>query len=242
MNKLNSLYVSLLALVVAIVALVMCIVCCSSNKSGTSVEEALNNNPEMIIKAMQNYEQKMRDEAQAQAQKVIMDNIADVNNNPNTPFVGDKDAKIVLVEFFDYSCGFCHRLYPGLKRVIANNPDVKVAFKALTFVSPVSEYAAKAALAANMQGKYIEMHNALFENKGRLTEAKVDEIAAQQGLDMEKYKADMNSEAVAAILRDNAELAGKIQVNGVPALVLNGEMLQTIDGRVVQERIDTLKK
>lgn len=242
MNKLNSLYVSLLALVVAVVALGMCLMCCSGgNKGGVNVEEALNNNPEMIINAMQKYEQKMRDEAQAQAQKIVMENIEAVNNDPNTPFVGNKDAKIVLVEFFDYSCGYCHKLFPGLKSVIANNPEVKVAFKPLTFVSPMSEYAAKATLAANMQGKYIDLHNALFEFKGRLDEAAVDQIAAQIGLDMMQLKADMGSEKVASILRSNAELAGKIQVNGVPALVLNGEMLQTIDGNVIQEKINAAK-
>lgn len=240
MNKLNSLYVSLVALVVAIAALVMCVFCCCGNK-GAMVEEALNNNPEMIINAMQKYEQKMRDEAQAQAQKLIMDSIEEVNNDADTPFVGNQDAKVVLVEFFDYSCGYCHRLFPGLKAVIENNPDVKVAFKALTFVSPVSEYAAKAALAANMQGKYIEMHNGLFQVNGRLTEAKVDEVAAQIGLDMDRYRADLGSERVRNALKKNAELANKIQVNGVPALILNGTMLQTIDGNVVQDALNEAK-
>lgn len=240
MSKLNSLYVSLLALVVAFVALGMCIHCCSKAPGG-SVEETLNNNPQMIINAMQKYEQQMRDQAAAEAQKVIQANIEDLNNNPNTPFVGNADAKVTLVEFFDYSCGYCHKLYPGLKQVIANNPDVKVVFKALAFVSPVSQYAAKATLAANEQGKFIELHNALFEAEGRLTEAKVDEIAVKTGLDLEKLKADMNSAKVEGIMKDTNDLAGKIQVNGVPALVLNGKMLQTIDGDVIQNEINNVK-
>ena len=70
MSKLNSLYVSLLALVVAVIALAMCIHCCAKKQS-VSVEETLNNNPEIIINAMQNYEQKMREQAIAEAQKMI---------------------------------------------------------------------------------------------------------------------------------------------------------------------------
>ena len=66
MSKMNSLYVSLLALVAALVALGMCIHCCAQKQS-LSVEETLNNNPEIIINAMQNYEQKMREQAAAEA-------------------------------------------------------------------------------------------------------------------------------------------------------------------------------
>ena len=237
MNKLNSIYVSILALVVAIAALVMCIMCCN-NKQSVSVEQALLDNPEMIVNAMQKYEENMREQALAGAQKLIDANIEDVNNDANTPFVGAADAEKVVVEFYDYACGFCHRLFPELKAVMANNGDVKFAFKPLTFVSPISEYAARAALAANKQGKFIEMHNAMFEFGGQLTEAAIDEIAGKQGLDMEKYKADLNSQAVSDELAAVSELANKIQINGVPALVVNGKMVQTLDGSVIQDALN----
>lgn len=195
----------------------------------------------MIINAMQKYEENMRQQAMAEAQKAIEDNIEAVNNDPNSPFVGNPDAVVTLVEFFDFSCGYCHRLYPGLKKVIADNPDIKVVFKPLAFVAPVSEYAARAALAANEQGKYIEFHNALFESDAPLTEAKIDEIAVKNGLDLEKLKADMNSSKIEGAMRDVNDLAGKVQINGVPALILNGKMLQTIDGQVVQDEINKIK-
>ena len=108
----------------------------------------------------------------------------------------------------------------------------------MTFVSPISEYAARAALAANKQGKFIEMHNAMFEFGGQLTEAAIDEIAGKQGLDMEKYKADLNSQAVSDELAAVSELANKIQINGVPALVVNGKMVQTLDGSVIQDALN----
>lgn len=117
----------------------------------------------------------------------------------------------------------------------------KVVFKPLAFVAPVSEYAARAALAANEQGKYIEFHNALFESDAPLTEAKIDEIAVKNGLDLEKLKADMNSSKIEGAMRDVNDLAGKVQINGVPALILNGKMLQTIDGQVVQDEINKIK-
>lgn len=240
MKKYSSLIISVVALIVAVVALVMNLTC-NKNAQPLSVEETLNNNPEIIINAMQNYEQKMREQALANAQKLIDENIEALNNNPDSPTIGNKDAKVTVVEFFDFSCHYCHALYPNLKNVMNKNPDVKYVFKEMAFVAPVSTYAAKAALAANMQGKYAEVLDALMSNQGSLSEAKVDELAVKAGVDLEQMKADMNSDKVAQIMKDNSELAGKIQVNGVPALVINGKLVQTLDEAVIQSEIDAAK-
>lgn len=211
MSKMNSLYVSLLALVAALVALGMCIHCCAQKQS-LSVEETLNNNPEIIINAMQNYEQKMREQAAAEAQKMIEANLPALNNDANTPFIGAADAKTVLVEFFDFSCHYCHKVYPAVKKIAEANPDIKIVFKPLTFVAPISQYAAKAALAANEQGKFFDAYKAIFEFEGRPDEAKVDELVASTGVDMEKLKADMNSAKVNNALSSINDLAGKFRL------------------------------
>lgn len=241
MNKINAMFVAVLALVVAVVALVMCIICCNKGK-GANVEEVLNNNPEIIVNAMQNYEQKMREQAQKQAQEMVKSNLEALNNNPNDGVLGNPEGKVVLVEFFDFSCGYCHRIYPAIKSIVAKNPDVKVVAKSMTFVAPISRYAAKASLAAKEQGKYAEAYTALFEIKGPMTEAKIDEALVKAGLDLDKLKTDMNSDKVDQALNDMAALAGKIQVNGVPTLVLNGEVVQTLDEAVIQEKINAARK
>lgn len=241
MNKINAVYVSILALIVSLAALVMCVVCCNKKVETVNVEEAIYANPEMIVKAMQNYEQQARERALAQAQKVIDENIEEINNNQNTPVMGNPNGSIVLVEFFDFSCGYCHRLYPALKNIIAKNPEVKLVLKELTFVSKVSDYAARAGIAANMQGKYAEYYNGLMSANGSLTEEKINEIAAANGIDVVKMKEAANSEKVRAIVKETAELASKIEIGGVPTMILNGKMLQTLDESVIQERIDALK-
>lgn len=238
MSKTSSFFVSLAALVLSIAAIVMCVVCCSKNKAN-NVEEALMNNPEIVIKAMQKYEQNMREQASAEAEKLVAANIDELNNNANTPFVGPKDAKVTVVEFFDYSCGYCHRLFPELKKVMDANPDVKFVFKPLAFVSAVSKDAAKATLAANKQGKFIELHNALFDVKGMLTNEKIKSVAEEQGLDMVKFDSDLNSDEVAQELNAISQLSNKIQVNGVPVLFINGKMVQTLSGNDIQNAINS---
>ena len=238
MKKLNALYVSLVALVLAVVALVMNFVCC---KSSTDVESALMAKPQIIINAMQAYEQQQREEALKKVEENIKANAEELYNRADDGIIGNPDGKIVLVEFFDYSCGFCGKLHPVLKQIVADNPDVKVVAKPMAFLSPASKYAAEASLAAVEQGKFAEVYNAIFEVEGRLDETKINAAAEKAGVDMEKLKADMKSDKVKNTLKSVSDLANKIQVTGVPTLVLNNKILQTLDVKVIQEAIDAAK-
>lgn len=239
MSKINAVYVSLLALLVAVVALVMCIVCCANK--GNNVEETLNNNPEMIINAMQKYEAMQRENAMKAAEEALAQSADALYNNAADGVVGNPEGTVTLVEFFDFSCGYCHRIYPVLKNVVAKNADLKLVVKPLAFLSPMSQYAAKAALAAKEQGKFAEVYSAIFEIKGPLTEAKIDEASVKAGADLEKLKADMESETVSKTISETAALASKIGVNGVPTLVMNNKILQTLDEGVIQEAINAAK-
>lgn len=240
MSKSNSMFVSVAALILSVVALGLCLFGCKKSDSA-SVEAALKANPEIVVNAIKQYEQNMREQAMAESKKLVQANIEEMNNDANTPFVGPKDAKVTVVEFFDYSCGYCHRLFPELKSVIDANADVKFVFKPLTFLGDVSLAAARASVAAGKQGKFAEMHNALLGAKERLTKEKIRAIAEERGLDMAKFDADVNSEEVSNMLDKVSILANKIQVNGVPVLFVNGEMLQTLSGADIQARIDEAK-
>lgn len=96
-------------------------------------------------------------------------------------------------------------------------------------------------MAAKEQGKFAEVYTGLFEVQGALTENKVDEVAVLAGVDLEKMKSDMNSAKIEKALNDMSDLAGKIQVNGVPTLVLNGKIVQTLDESVIQSEIDAVR-
>ena len=238
MNKINAVYVSLLALIVALVALILCVI---SGSREVNVEKALNDNPEMIINAMQKYEQVQRENALKEARELLAQSADELYNNENDGFLGNPEGKVVLVEFFDFSCGYCHRIYPVLKNVVAKNADLKLVVKPLAFLSPMSQYAAKASLAAKEQGKFAEVYTAIFEIEGPLTEAKIDEAAVLAGADLEKLKNDMESEKVNNTLSEISSLASKIRINGVPTLVLDGEIIQTLDENVLQQAIDAAR-
>lgn len=235
MKNSNNIFISLVALVVAVAALIV------SLFKGGDVASALRKNPELVVQAMQDYEVQQRENAMKLVEENLQKNANALYANVDDGVIGNPDGKMVLVEFFDFSCGFCHRVHPAIKEIVANNPDVKVVAKPMTFLSPVSKYAAKAALAAAEQGKFADLYNAFFETEGRLTESKVDELAAAAGLNMDKLKADMNSAKVEKTLKDTAELAAKVNITGVPTMVFNNKILQTLDASVIQEAIDAAK-
>ena len=257
MNKINAIYVSLLALIISVACAAVCMTKC--NKAAPVAETAapaaapvvsadvetirtvLNNNPEIVFDAMQRYQIQQEEARQKAAAEKIKQNIKEITEYEGAAVIGNAIGSIAIVEFFDFSCGFCHRLYPALKNIVAKNNDVRLVLRELTFLGPVSDYAAKAALAAKEQGKYQELWSAMMENDGALSEAKIDELAANAGIDVAKMKADMNSAKVLKTIQDTADLANTIEIRGVPTMILDGQILQTLDEGEIQRRIDAMK-
>ena len=86
--------------------------------------------------------------------------------------------------------------------------------------------AAIAALAANKQGKFWELHDQLYENYNRLSDQKIKEIAQQVGLDMEKFDKDMKAPELKAIVERDFQEGARIGVRGIPTIFVNGRQLK----------------
>ena len=209
--------------------------------SEAQIAAVLEKNPQMVVNALQKFEQQQRELEEKGSAKLFLENIEELNNDPATPFVGPKDAKVVLVEFFDFSCGYCKRVGPTIAKVIKKNPDVKFVFKPITFVSPISKYAAQAAIAAGEQGKFMEVYEEMLTTSGKLDEDKINKIAEKAGLDMNKFKADVTSAKTLKVIENAANLANKTNVRGVPTLILNGKKINTIEEEGIQSAINELK-
>lgn len=232
--------------VMSVIAVVLSIVAISvSSMSLVSkdnvVADALKRKPEMVVEALQKFEENARQEQELAAKEIMASSIEEINNDAKTPFYGPAKAKVTLAVFYDYSCGYCHRLYPILKGLIAKNPDVKFVFKPLDFLGQISNYSAKAVLAADNQGKFAELNDMLFNYEGQLTEDKINELAAKAGVETDAMLEEMGNGSTDEILGNISDLARRIQIRGVPTMVLNGAPLQTFDENEIQTRIDELK-
>ncbi len=204
-----------------------------------AIESYLVENPTKIREALVLAEQKEQEEAQKRIAELYKANWKDLSSYEGSPFVGPKDAKITIVEFFDFNCGYCKRLAPELMKVIKNNPKVKVVFKPVTFLGSMPT--AKMALAANKQGKFLEVYEALLTHNGQITTAVVEKAVKDAGLDVEKTKKLAESDEIAKEISAIASLSQKVEIRGVPTLIINGEALPAIDSASIQNAIDNLK-
>ena len=140
------------------------------------------------------------------------------------PTKGPKDAKITIIEFSDFECPFCKKGADNMDAVLKMYPtQVRLAFKNLPLpMHKEATPAAKAALAAGKQDKFWEMHDILFNTQKSLNAAFYESKAKELGLDLAKFKADMESAELAEQVKSDAAEAGKFGIQGTPGFFVNG--------------------
>ncbi len=194
-------------------------------------------NPEIIAEAIARLRQRDR---LARAQALLLareENAARIYDNPQTPEMGNPNGDVTVVEFFDYQCGYCKQMFPVFKKVIASDRNLRVLMKELPILGPVSRFAARASMAAEMQGKYFAYHVALMELSGRLTEKKVLQTARKVGLDVEKLVKDMADPAIESYFDRTLELAQALGINGTPAFLFGDQL---VPGAIEEDRMRAL--
>src|SRR3990167_1344245 len=187
------------------------------------VRDYLIKNPDVILQALQVYQQQQMEQAKKVIQKTqdASPQYADaLFHQANDPVAGNPQGKVTVVEFFDYQCPHCVEMTPVIEELIKNNSDVRIVFKEFPIRGPVSELAARAALAAKDQGKYFELHKAMMESKQPLTEDSIYTIAQSIGIDVAKLKTAMKSNSVDQQIKATYKLAQQLQLLGTPAFFI----------------------
>ena len=182
--------------------------------------EAILENPEIIMQAIQLLQQR-EDQAKAEAIGSVLENQRELlEQDPNAPVIGNPEGDVTVVEFFDYNCPYCKRAAPVVKNVIAGDSEVRVVYREWPILGEGSDFAARAALASRNQGKYEEFHWALMALNGRATEASVLKVVRELGLDEDQLRADMEAPEVDAHIQISMELARQLGFSGTPSFVI----------------------
>lgn len=189
------------------------------------IHDYLLAHPEVIVEALQAFEEQQAALEGEQQKQAIADNREELVNGAGNPVGGNADAPFTVVEFFDYRCPYCKTVAGDFIDTVEADGNVRIVFKEFPILGEWSLLAAKAALAADKQGKYLALHRALMEYKGEPTEEAVFDIAARQGLDVDRLKADMEGEDVAEQLERNYTLARALGVRGTPAFIIGDELV-----------------
>lgn len=146
---------------------------------------------------------------------------------------GNKDAKVAIIEYSDFQCPACGKVYPMAKRAVDDFSDkIKFVYRhfPLIQVHQNAELAAQAAEAAGLQGKFWEMHNMLFEkqsNWGESGEAKkfFTQYAGELGIDKIKFENDLASDNVKQKIQKSRSEAARLNLGGTPSIFINGKII-----------------
>ena len=181
--------------------------------SRQSVRDYLLENPEILPEAMD----RLRSRESA---KMISTNRAALERPFAGAWAGARDGDVVLVEFFDYACGYCRKSNADVDRLLREDPKLKVVWREWPVLGPDSEAAARASLAAAQAGRFKPFYDSLFA-AGRPTAEALARARAGAGLG-----ADLPAAVADPELARNFELARGLEATGTPTFVVGDQILQ----------------
>jgi protein-disulfide isomerase len=194
----------------------------SDEAFGKRVRAYLLSHPEVIAEVIQAYKAKQETQAADNSRQAIVTNKARLEHQAGDPSLGD--GPITVVEFFDYRCTYCKAAAPAMPGMVADNKSIRLVFKEFPILTEVSEHAARAALAAQKQGRYMPVHLAFMAEKA-LDDAAIDRILAEKGVNLDQAHTDMKSAEISAQLDANHALAREIGVDGTPGFIVGDKLI-----------------
>ena len=149
-------------------------------------------------------------------------NEALVLRDPDVPATGNLDGDVNIVEWFDYNCPYCRKIAPEIQQVVQDDGKVRLVLKDWPILGEVSKFAARMALAAKYQDKYMAAHEALIGVSSKLTEPRVRELLAGAGIDMDRLTRDAttNAKAIDTVLARNHAQAIAFGFKGTPSFIV----------------------
>jgi protein-disulfide isomerase len=156
-----------------------------------------------------------------------------------SPTKGPDDAPVTVVEFADFECPHCREAVGLIDSVLAAHPaKVRLVYKIYTLPFHAhGEPAARAALAAGVQGKFWEMEHLLFERQQHLEDADLVRYAQMLKLDLARWKADLESTSVKERVVKDRSLGEELKLKGTPSIYVNGRELDVEQDESLEDRV-----
>ena len=185
------------------------------------VHSYLLGHPEILNEMVEKLKIKEDQDANAAQTNALATSSQNIFHNASDGVIGNPTGDVTIVEFMDYNCGWCRKSIKNVQELVKKDRNLRVVMKEWPIFGEGSEAGARAAMAAAKQGKYWELHQALFSFQGQVTPDVVAQVAKANGLDMKKLKEDMASADVDANLASTIKLATALKFTGTPGFLVN---------------------
>jgi protein-disulfide isomerase len=189
------------------------------------LREAMKSDPSILRDAITAMQEGQRAEQEKARREALAANHDALFNDARDPIKGNPRGNVTIVEFFDARCSYCKALYPTMQALLQQDGNIRVVMKDLPILGPNSVVASRALLAAQKQGKYEPLYDALMRLRTEPTEQVLQAEAQRAGIDWARLRRDMADPALEARLQANINLAQRLQIEGTPALVIGGTLV-----------------
>jgi protein-disulfide isomerase len=185
-------------------------------------------NPKAIIASVANMQKKAMEEQMKNAQKNISSKKEELFNDKTSPQYAQAGYDISIVEFFDYSCGYCKKAQTTIEQLLASDKKVRVIYKEFPILGQPSHEMAAVALAVNIvdPAAYKKFHDAMMKSNERGKDAAI-KIAKSVGVNAAKLNAALKNdkEKIESMIQANLALGASIGISGTPGFVIGEELI-----------------
>ena len=190
------------------------------------IEKFLLENPEVILKSLQNFEEKKVKEQEVTNEKIINENLSSLEDSSNGLYDGNINSKKIIVKFFDFNCSYCKKAHTDIQKLLKEE-DVKVVYKNFPILSDNSVFLAKLGIfiAEKDTDSFNSFYKMINENKGRVSKAKLLEITKKLGVNLDELNNEKVNVRLEKKLKTDIDLANKLGLRGTPAFVVGNQII-----------------
>ena len=196
----------------------------TTNANDDMFASFIRNNPQILVETLEGYYKEQHAPAGKDA---IAQYSAALYKNKALPVLGNAKGAKIIVEFFDYRCGYCRKANTVLLELLRENPDLQLILHPYPVLSDFSTYLSKVALAVySLHGaeKFLAVHEKFISAKNQPLQTEKEVELALASLNVSGWQAEMAKPKYAQIINDTLELGKNLRVNGVPGFIIKDQI------------------
>lgn len=191
------------------------------------IHDYIMNHPEVILKSMEQMQQKKMAEMSAQIDSVVHENRDTIEDISNAPYYGNKDGDIKIVMFYDYACSYCQKANDSINQLLSSDKNIVAIYRPIAVLGEKSDYISKLMFAIHKShaDKFKTIHDAILAS-GNVSKEDIENIITKNDLSIADLEKNMSNRDVEDMQLANSKMAQMLNIHGVPVFVIDSGFYQ----------------